>query len=218
MADKQKKQCPNCGKEDSVWSKVKFLNQEQIDFINQYSEEQKEAYCDAESCGLALLGKCRNLLTEEINNHYERLQYLNGFLGYIPVVSLPSPQGWNFEVFELITAQTTTGTGAITEIVSQVADFMGSQSERHNTKIQDAILLCKRQLQSQVVEMGGNAVIGCDVDITMGGTGNGLMIVCMTGTVVKVKNTHVFKTDIQGEINEINEIKAEIERLKASAK
>ena len=58
----------------------------------------------------------------------------------------------------MVTGQTTTGTGVLTEFTSSFTDFFGVQSGRHNKKLKDGEDMCKVQLRTQTLNMGGNAV------------------------------------------------------------
>jgi len=211
MSDQEKNQCPNCGKKDSLFNKIIFLSQKEIDFINRFHEPKQIAYCEGDNCGGTLFSKYRNQIKKERDGLISRLDKMN--FDVIPVITLPNPQGWEYNIIDLVNAQTTTGTGAITEIFAQVADFMGDQSERHNNKIQEAINTCKKQLRKQAISKGGNAILGCDVDITTGGTGNGLIIVCMSGTSILLKNTIILDKDVQNQMNEIIGLQKELDKL-----
>ena len=203
------KQCPNCGKKKTIWNEFSFLSQEKIDFINLFNPAKQEAYCNGTDCGFTLLHQYQDKCTEEKNKLMADLQVV---IETIPVITLQNPMGWEYDILDMVTAQTTTGTGAITEIFAQVADFMGEQSHRHNNKIKNAENLCKLQLRDIVSELGGNAVIACDVDISTTGLGNGLIIVCMSGTAIRIRNVEILGGNAE-KINQIPKIKSEINHL-----
>lgn len=180
--------CPNCNasiKSNAFGSNL-LLKQKDINLINFYKDQNNKAYC--EKCG----GKDLKELKPKAQ---VRLQFikeeLSKLINTIPIVTIHNPDKWHYEVIGMVTAQTSTGTGAITEFASAVSDVLGSSSGRHNMKIKKGEDLCMKELQKQAFNMGGNAIIGTDIDYAEIGSGKGILMVCMAGTAVKLENTEV---------------------------
>jgi len=114
---------------------------------------------------------------------------------------------WNYKVLGMVTGQTTTGTGVLTEFTSSFTDFFGVQSGRHNKKLKDGEDMCKVQLRTQTLNMGGNAVVAADIDYSEVGAG-GMLMVCMTGTAINLENIDIIgkdKKEIIKKLNKANE-------------
>lgn len=94
--------------------------------------------------------------------------------------------GWSYEPIGIVTAQTVTGTGIFSDVASAFTDLFGTQSGTYNTKLREGENFCKASLQSQAIELGGNAVLAVDVDYAEVGGQRAMLMVCMTGTAIKV--------------------------------
>jgi uncharacterized protein YbjQ (UPF0145 family) len=142
----------------------------------------------------AACGKCGGGLFEsafrEITDESNQLQAdLKAAIFQIPIVSVPNPMGWTYKPITIITAQTVTGTGIFSDISSAFTDLFGAQSGAYNTKLRDGENMCKSSLRAQAIELGANAVIGVDVDYAEVGGQRAMLMVCMTGTAVRVTKT-----------------------------
>jgi uncharacterized protein YbjQ (UPF0145 family) len=199
--------CPNCKTElkGGLRSKVQLLNSKEIDIINEYNSTQSKAYCT--NCGKELAKKYKAQLLvekEEIANKIRRL------INLIPVISIHTPLNWDYKVITMVTGQTTTGTGVLTEFTSSLSDLFGGQSKKHNQKIKAGEYLCYAQLRKQTLDVGGNAVIATDIDYAELGSVKGMIMVCMAGTAIKLNNLDVLG---QKRANHIAEVVSLNERL-----
>jgi|SRR5690554_3775355 len=91
----------------------------------------------------------------------------------------------------MVTGQSSTGTGFITEFTSTFTDLFGAQSGRHNTKLKAGEKMCFAQLRKSALDLGANAVIATDINYSEVGSGKGILMVCMSGTAVNLKNIDV---------------------------
>lgn len=132
----------------------------------------------------------------------------------VPVISIHNPLNWDYTAIDLVTAQSTLGTGLITDISSGITDLFGVQSEKYNNKIQDGENLCKAALRSKALSLGANAVIAVDVDYTDMGGAKSMVCVCMTGTAVHLNNPEVFDANLNETISILKSVIARLEYLK----
>lgn len=190
-------ECPNCKTQlkSGMFNNVSLLKPKPIELINAFSEEKKEGYCT--KCGDKLLYQKTELLRNEIENVRTKLR---NSVGYIPMVSIQSPIHWDYDVLGLVTGQSVTGTGITTEIVSSFTDLFGGQSSRMNQKLKVGETICKAQLRQSCLEMGGNAIVGVDVDYAEVGGEKGMLMVCMSGTAVRLKNIEILGEEIKTEV------------------
>lgn len=99
--------------------------------------------------------------------------------------------GYNFEGYEIISylghksSQIVLGTGFLSSLNAAVFDIFGARSSSYEKKLDSAEEAAKERLMQQAKELGGNAIIGIDVDYTT--FSNDIMGVIVSGTIVKVK-------------------------------
>lgn len=192
--------CPNCSastKEGAVFSNS-ILESFKITIIKEYQENPAEAYC----------GKCGKELYKEFKDkYYSEMETLASFLkaniNEILVVSTHSPFQWEYLTLGMVTGQSTTGTGVISEFASSITDFFGSSAGMHNSKIREGENKCLDQLRLKTLDLGGNAVIACDIDYSELGGDKGMIMVCMTGTSIQLKNTNSLLPEKEGIISEL---------------
>ncbi len=139
-------------------------------------------------CGKELYIECKGKLTEEKNSITNQLRKL---IFSVPVISTHSPLNWDYDILDMVTGQSTTGTGVISEFTSSFTDLFGAQSGRHNKKLKAGENMCFAQLRKQALDKGGNAVIATDIDYSELGAMKGMIMVCMAGTAVRLKNLDV---------------------------
>jgi uncharacterized protein YbjQ (UPF0145 family) len=197
--------CPACGAKlkSGVFSQNRLLSNESIELIaemNNVSPKQGCEKCSGEQ-HMNALGKFRTMRSEirsnimiEINN--------------VPIITAHSPYNWDYQILGIATGQSTTGTGLFSEVASSWTDFLGMQSEAYNNKIAQGEYLCAKQVRSKAIQMGGNAVIALDIDYAELGGGKGMIMVCMSGTVIRLNNMDVldkYKVESIKKISDLTE-------------
>lgn len=186
--------CPNCGSKisTSIFKENLPLNDNEVNLINKFTDNSSLGYCQKCNDKDSLLRQARekiytlkNELTE-LNNKY--IKDLGNLSIHIPILTLQNPQDWKYKSIEMVSAQMVTGTGIISEIASNWTDFFGMDSSQYNEKIKSAEEKCKSILRAEVIKIGGNAILGTDIDYSEAGAGKGMLMVCMAGTAVKITN------------------------------
>lgn len=182
--------CPNCNAslKSGLMSSNNLIDELKTALINEYTENKAKGYCY--KCAKDLYNEAKKKFNTEKNN---LSLYLKNKISVIPVVSAHSPLNWDYTVLGMVTGQSTTGTGVITEFTSSFTDLFGAQSNRHNQKLKAGEDLCFAQLRVQTLQMGGNAVIATDIDYSEVGSIKGMLMVCMAGTAIKLNNIEVLE-------------------------
>jgi uncharacterized protein YbjQ (UPF0145 family) len=180
--------CPACGEKihAGIFASNALLPPDAVALINEYSPAQATHRCG--KCGLGLLAEHQESLRREREDLVRRIQ---ADLASIPILSLQSPLHWDYTVCGLVTAQTTTGTGVFAEFTASFTDIAGAQSKAYNEKIKAGENICKGILRMEALDLGANAVIAADIDYAEVGGGKGMLMVCMTGTAVLLRNPEV---------------------------
>ncbi|SMC39538.1 heavy metal-binding domain-containing protein [Cellulophaga tyrosinoxydans] len=190
--------CPNCKTElkTGILSSTKLLTEIQIGIINEYNETRAEGYCT--KCGSELFDQHNQTFQNEKSN---LTNYMKSKIGNVPVISTHSPLNWEYRIIGMVTGQSTTGTGVISEFTSSFTDFFGAQSGRYNQKLKAGENMCFSQLRLQTLDLGGNAVIATDIDYSEVGGDKGMLMVCMAGTAIRLTNINILAKE-QAEIIE----------------
>lgn len=202
--------CPNCGKAlTGFFSTVNLIPNTKTEFINKHLNLNFEGYCNV--CSIPHLNKIAKEFEKQKNDIENRLKQI---IHFIPVLSSPAPNDWKYEAIDMITAQTTSGTGFTTELSRSFNDFFGGTSNTTNKKILNATNLCKSDLRIQCVKMGGNAIISTDIDYSEIGSGStNMLMVCMSGTAIRVSDIQMFNEKNQQYILEIIELTEKLEAI-----
>ncbi len=176
--------CPNCTKKlNSLMVPKYIVKQTTTDFINSFHEPQAQAYCN--DCAEKLI---RNYQEANDNKKQTLLEDLKKALHVIPIVTTHSPLNWQYEILGMVSAQSVSGTGFLTEITSSWTDITGGQSSSMASKLSSGENICKSKLRYQCALLGGNAIIATDIDYSEVGGGKGMLMVCMAGTAVKISS------------------------------
>ena len=203
--------CPNCGhklKGGFLTSTAEPMDIHKVNVINECASEKKEGYCH--SCGHTLLYDAINKLKKDIDNF--KVVLFNDMQKML-TVSIPNPPNWNFSSLGIVTGQLVIGTGVLSELSQTFTDIVGGTSNTLKGKLQNGEKSCLTQLKHQTQLYGGNAIVGVNVSYAELGGAKGMVMVCMTGTAVKVHNLEEVTDNVTMPLSEIESIKNEIKRI-----
>lgn len=203
------KTCPNCDKKlDGLLSSRYILKDSTTAIINEISEVQKEAYCS--DCAPDILAK----YASKIQNEKQALiKELKDQLHIVPILTMHNPSGWDYDPIGIISAQSVTGTGLLSEISSSWADLMGGQSDALSNKLLNGENLCKDKLRFSTLTLGGNAIIATDIDYSEVGGARGMLMVCMAGTAIKVKSWSKNFNELEEEMKKLSDKANQLDKL-----
>jgi len=106
-------------------------------------------------------------------------------------LAMPATSGYNFEGSRIenylgfVSAEVVLGMGFFRGIGADFADFFGTESQGLGRKLLEAKTAVFTKLRKDVWALGGNAIIGIDLDYTM--FGNSLVGVIASGTAVIIE-------------------------------
>ncbi|WP_234734544.1 heavy metal-binding domain-containing protein [Tellurirhabdus bombi] len=197
--------CPNCDAKlkGGMFSNASLLPEHQIRIINEYRSQKSAGYCT--KCGPDLYSSSVGQIRTERSQMWDKIKDL---LSAVPVLSIQSPLNWDYTVVGMVTGQSTTGTGAISDFTSSITDMFGLQSGRYNAKIKSGERICFAQLRKQALEYGGNAVVGTDIDYSEVGGEKGMLLVCAAGTAVKLNNLDALDPERKAKLEELMNVVA----------
>lgn len=206
--------CENCNSEiyKGTFNSVSKIKPEFSDFINQFTNNNSLGYCT--KCYTEPFKTAQsnyfNHKSELTEKHKNEIANIEPLISEIPIITLHNPQNWEYDILGIITAQTVTGTGIFAEISSNWTDFFGLESNSYNQKLKDSEGKCKSKLRLEAILKGGNAIIGTDIDYSEAGAGKGMLMVCFSGTAVKLRN---FK-ELRFNLETFEKLNSVIEKMK----
>lgn len=195
--------CPHCNtkiKSSVFGTPVILFSERGTRLVNEYVEIKQLGYCS--KCGDGLYKQALSLAKEE----YKQLKNkTTTVLKLMPVVTLQQPYNWQYTVVRMLTAQSTLGTGVFTDVVTSFTDMVGGESSRYNEKLKSAENNCFTQLRLQALDAGATAVIGADIDYSEMGGAKSMVVVCMSGTAIKLINPEVVSKEYADNIENLPE-------------
>jgi uncharacterized protein YbjQ (UPF0145 family) len=105
------------------------------------------------------------------------------------VTTTPELPGFRVvRALDIVTAESVFGMNVFRDLLAQMSDFFGGRSEATQRVLRDARTTCLRELRKEAVRLGGNAVIGVDLDYSdFSGQGNSMLFLVASGTAVIVE-------------------------------
>lgn len=205
-----KELCPNCGKSlTGLFAMNSLIPQSKIDFINKHHDRKSDYYCT--SCSQPILNKIAVRFRMERDAIQKRLEDI---IKNLPMLTTDVPDSWECEYIGMYSAHTVVGTGFSSELSRSFNDFFGTTSNTSNQKINKAVNRCKAELRVKCVKAGGNAIIGTSIHYNEVGTGSSnMLMVAITGTVVKINNIDKINLKSKEYIAEILELTEQLEAI-----
>lgn len=92
------------------------------------------------------------------------------------------------EVLDVVTSECVFGMNVFRDFFAGMTDFFGGRSEASQKVLRDARNTCLYELKKEAYELGGDGIIGIDLDYSeISGKGKGMLFLVASGTVVKFK-------------------------------
>lgn len=152
-----------------------FLNEEIYDNA---TSKAKEYFTDIVNSKMQTI--------ESIRQEEQRINVQNQILSQIKTTT-----GFNFEGYkiteylEVQESEIALGTGFLSEFNASISDFFGTTAYGYTSKIKEAREAALHQLKINCLSVGANAIIGVDIDFFT--IGVNMIVVCATGTAVKIE-------------------------------
>ncbi|HEX6407848.1 MAG TPA: heavy metal-binding domain-containing protein [Gemmatimonadales bacterium] len=106
------------------------------------------------------------------------------------VVTTPSLEGRVISQYlGLVSGEAILGANIFRDLFAGIRDIVGGRSAAYEEELRKAKSIALGEMQEEAVRLGGNAVVGVDLDyetITMG-SGGGMLMVSASGTAVVIK-------------------------------
>ena len=106
------------------------------------------------------------------------------------VVTTPSLEGKVISQYlGLVSGEAILGANIFRDLFAGIRDIVGGRSAAYEQELRKAKEIALEEMQQEAQRLGGNAVVGVDLDyetITMG-SGGGMLMVSASGTAVVIK-------------------------------
>lgn len=84
----------------------------------------------------------------------------------------------------IVVGEAIMGANVVRDLFAGVTDIIGGRSGAYESKLQDARETALRELEQRALAVGGNAVVGVDLDYEV--VGNSMLMVSASGTAVVI--------------------------------
>lgn len=207
--------CPNCGAKVTGGFFGNSIVTHATPYINESLQTDVPAHCT--KCVIQAESLANSTRNAQHRTKEERRKSLlaeaDTMMPDLPLASIHQPPTWKFDVLGLVTAQSVAGTGLFADVGSTLTDMFGLQSGTFRDKIQGGENLCQRELRLKALQLGANAITGVDVDYAEVGGARCMLMVCMTGTAVKISNLDVLEPRAARSLTRLTEIMEELRSL-----
>ena len=87
----------------------------------------------------------------------------------------------------LVSGEAILGANIFKDFFAGIRDIVGGRSAAYEAELRKAKQIALEEMQSEAARLGANAVVGVDLDYENLGAQGGMLMVCASGTAVKVE-------------------------------
>lgn len=91
------------------------------------------------------------------------------------------------EYHGIVSAETIIGANIFKDFLAGLRDIVGGRSASYEKVLKEAKAAAMSELESEASALGANAVLGIDLDFETVGSKGGMLMVCASGTAVKIE-------------------------------
>lgn len=103
------------------------------------------------------------------------------------VTTTPSVEGRKIaEYLGVVTGEAILGANLFRDLFAGIRDIVGGRSSAYEKELRKAREIAFAELTEAAGKLGANAVVGVDIDYEVLGERNGMLMVSVSGTAVKV--------------------------------
>lgn len=104
------------------------------------------------------------------------------------VTTTPAVEGREIAEYKgIVFGEVVSGVNFLKDMFSGITDVLGGRSSTYENELQDARENAIEEMCDRAERLGANAIIGVDVDYEVLGKENGMLMVSVSGTAVKLK-------------------------------
>jgi uncharacterized protein YbjQ (UPF0145 family) len=88
--------------------------------------------------------------------------------------------------FGLVTGEAIVGANIFRDVFANIRDIVGGRSAAYERELSKARNIAVEELSAAAKELGADAVVGIDLDYEVLGANNGMLMVSISGTAVRL--------------------------------
>ncbi|MET1754228.1 heavy metal-binding domain-containing protein [Novosphingobium sp. RD2P27] len=88
------------------------------------------------------------------------------------------------EYFGIVTGEVIVGANVFRDLFASITDIVGGRSGKYEQVLQRARKEALEEMESEAAKLGGNAVVGVDIDYEVIGQSGSMLMVSCSGTAV----------------------------------
>jgi uncharacterized protein YbjQ (UPF0145 family) len=105
----------------------------------------------------------------------------------VTVTTTPTIEGHPIQDYlGIVTGEVIVGANLFRDLFANIRDIVGGRSGSYERILADARKQAIEELQAEAAAMGGNAVVGIDLDYEVIGANGSMLMVSASGTAVKI--------------------------------
>ena len=103
------------------------------------------------------------------------------------LTTTPSIDGKTISAYlGIVTGEAIVGANIFRDLFANIRDIVGGRSAAYEQELARARTIALDELKSSAQQMGADAVVGIDLDYEVLGANNGMLMVSVSGTAVKL--------------------------------
>jgi len=103
------------------------------------------------------------------------------------VTTTPDVEGKSISQYlGVVTGEAVVGANIFRDVFAGIRDIVGGRSGAYEDELRKAREVAFQELQEEAERLGGNAVVGVDIDYEVLGQRNGMLMVSVSGTAVRI--------------------------------
>lgn len=101
------------------------------------------------------------------------------------ITTTPSIEGKEIREYRgIVFGEVVSGVNFVKDFAASLSDIFGGRSSTYEDELVNARTRALAEMEVRAVQLGANAVVGVDIDYEVLGSGNGMLMVTVSGTAV----------------------------------
>ena len=101
------------------------------------------------------------------------------------ITTTPSIEGKEIREYRgIVFGEVVSGVNFVKDFAASLSDMFGGRSNTYEDELVNARTRALAEMEARAVQLGANAVVGVDIDYEVLGSGNGMLMVAVSGTAV----------------------------------
>ena len=104
------------------------------------------------------------------------------------ITTTPTVEGHPIqEYLGIVTGEAIVGANIFRDLLAGLRDIVGGRSGAYERELERARSMALREMEEKCLELGGNAVVGVDLDYEVVGASGSMLMVSASGTAVRIQ-------------------------------